>query len=1024
MARRGRALRHVGRVALTAGLLGAAGACPGSSSAPAGPPSLFLTVVPPGSNGNSAGGSATNPPRNFEDQLTLYGDLSYAKPGLTATSCEPPTSLSGHQAASNLACNYYKDGNLQPQTVASTETVQAPSGNPVTIQRDGWGVPFVSGATRADAFFGVGYASAEDRLWLYDILRNIGRGTLSEFLGPADGYFSYDSNMASVAGYSEDELTAMTTQAESAFGSLGPVFASDMAADIAGINAYIDSLSTTNASKRPPEYTLIRGGQPPAPFVANDIVASAILIQSLFAGGGGGEHTNELLLQKLDPTFGPSATQIGAGPCALWRDFRHADDPDTPRTIAASFAQSPATLDESCPQALAPGAAIWDVGSFTPITVFATAAAATTSSATVTLDAHSAPRAWPVALDPVHGAKAGLRAAGLALPDSMSNFIAVNADQTTDGHPIAVMGPQTSYFVPQLVWEVAVHSSGGTPFDLDGRGIVFGHSPYINIGHTASYAWSATSGESDLIDLRVSKTCNMDGSATSLSATGFPVADGYLFDANDGQGPLCRQFYTRTDTWTAAPTFASTAAGGASEAQTVTRTVLRTHYGNVFATATVGGVPVVVSRQRSTFRAELHTTTPFALMSANVVHSAGDFQRLFNGSTGTFNWLYVDSTDVGYLHSGLFPVRDPGQDPDLPVWGDGRFEWQSDKNLPAGYFTQYGGSVPFPARVTPIAQGDPSSGDVEWQGFMPMAQHPQAINPPQGWIASWNNSPAAGWWAADATGRWGPTHRVAMLGDRLAAVQAAGKFDVGKMVEVASDTAFTDIRAEELLPLLLQIMQAGTLDATQTQVVTMMQAWIDAGSGAWISGQPGLGGWRRDRNADGVYDQRAQVVLMDAWFPHLIDALLPQITAVDGQMTHDNPTSCNGLVLQCRLDVPGPEGSAFEFGYHEFMRRLLQTVLAVPGHHEYRELLCAGTGIMSDCRNGVLTALDEALADLGGIGAEASWDGTTLYNAQMSMPGDTVEAYDAVQHQAFGLLTVPSIKWLNRPTFQQVVEVR
>jgi hypothetical protein len=638
--------------------------------------------------------------------------------------------------------------------------------------------------------------------------------------------------------------------------------------------------------------------------------------------------------------------------------------------------------------------------------------------------ARTASRGWPVALDPVRGAKDGLRRAGYALPDGMSNFIAVTADQATDGHPIAVMGPQTGYYVPQLLWEVAVHSSGGTPFDLDGRGIIFGHSPYINIGHTAGYAWSATSGESDLVDLRVSKTCNMDGSATSLGANGLPVADGYLFDAGDGQGALCRRFYARTDTWTATPTLASDGAGGPSSPQTVTRNVLRTHYGNVFATATVGGVPVVVSRQRSTFRAELHTTLPFALMTAGVVHGAGDFQKLFNGSTGTFNWLYVDSSDVAYLHAGLFPVRDPGQDPDLPVWGDGRFEWQSDKNLPAGYFAQYGGSVPFPARVTPVLQGDPNRGDVEWQDFMPMAQHPQAVNPPQGWITSWNNSPAAGWWAADGTGNWGPTHRVDMLAERLAAVQAAGKFDIGKMVEIAADTAFTDIRGPELLPLLLQIMQAGTLDATQTQVVTMMQAWMNAGSGAWIDGKPGFGSWRRDRDADGVYDQRAQVLLMDAWFPHLIDALLPQVTAVDGQMTHDDPTSCNALVLQCRLDVPGPQGSAYEYGYHEFMKRLLQTVLAVPGHHEYRALLCAGTGAMDDCRNGVLTALDQALADLGGIGAQAAWDGTTLYNAQTNMTGMKVEAYDAIQHTAFGLDPVPSMLWQNRPTFQQVVEVR
>src|SRR5581483_10111515 len=98
--------------------------------------------------------------------------------------------------------------------------------------------------------------------------------------------------------------------------------------------------------------------------------------------------------------------------------------------------------------------------------------------------------------------------------------------------------------------------------------------------------------------------------------------DGYLFDAGDGKGPGCRRFYTRTDQWPSTPSAASGAAGGSSVAETVTRHVLRTHYGNVFATATVAGAPVVLSRQRSTFRAELHTTVPFALVGTSRVHDA------------------------------------------------------------------------------------------------------------------------------------------------------------------------------------------------------------------------------------------------------------------------------------------------------------------------------------------------------------------------------------------------------------------
>ena len=819
----------------------ALGGCTGSGGAPQGPPSpgdggaladgggasLFLNVLPPGSNGNSAGGSgspgtvtpSTKYPPHFEDQLALYGDLSYAQPNLTTTPCAPPAEATQHKAASALACNYFKNEGLVPDSVQSTETLTAPSSGKVTIERDGWGVPFVSAATRTDAMYGFGYASGEDRLWLYDLLRNLGRGRLSSFLGPASAFYSYDSNLATVAGYSEDELSQMVSDLPARMGAIGTLIVADIGADVAGINAYIDSLSGANAAKKPPEYAALKGGGfPPPHFTTGDIVASAILIQSIFAGGGGSEPMNELLLQQLDPELGPAATSVPAAACALWRDLRHADDPDATRTIDATFHQSPAKLDESCPHALPAGAAIWDPGSFQTRSAFSTAAAPTTASvemkASKIAPAH-AQMLYP-SLDPRKGAKAGLRAAGFEVPDNLSNFIAVTANQTKDGHPIAVMGPQTSYFVPQMLWEVAMHSGGGTPQDFDGRGIVFANLPYIEIGRGLGYAWSATSGDSDLTDVRVSKMCNVDGSPASLqdaNGDGFPDADGYLFDAGDGQGPVCRRFYERTDQWTATPTLASIGSGGPATAQTVTRKILRTHYGPVSATATVNGAPVAVSIQRSTFGAELDTAVPFALASAHVVHDAPSFQRLFNSCTGTFNWLYVDAKDVGYLHAGLYPIRDPAHDPDLPVWGDGRFEWASDRTLPKGFFATAGGDAPFPVRVTPVVESEPGetiASDIEWQNFMPLAEHPQAVNPPKGWITSWNNSPAVGWWAADGLGSYGPTHRVDILAKRLAAFQATGKrFDFGNMVEIMADAGFTDLRGQEVLPLLLQVLQAG-----------------------------------------------------------------------------------------------------------------------------------------------------------------------------------------------------------------------
>jgi hypothetical protein len=772
------------------------------------------------------------------------------------------------------------------------------------------------------------------------------------------------------------------------------------------------------------------------------VVASAVLIQSLFATGGGREHIATLLLQHLDPSFGAAAASVPEAPCRFWRDVRHALDPETPYSIDAAFpTQSPPAVDEACPQPLPAGAAIWDAQSFQRFTTFAPETSAVPlplpSPATLlgNLDPRRLLRSLPPllglvplpqqsaslqrrsaaslvgSLDPVAGARRALARAGLPIPAQLSNFIAVTADQTQTGHPIAVMGPQTAYFVPQLLWEVAISSGGGGPLDFAGRGVAFGNLPYINIGRGLDFAFSATSGNSDITDVRVSMLCNLDGSPASrddIDADGFPDADGYRVDVGDGEGPACRRFYRRVDEWVAQPSAASVALGGPPTPETVRRHVLRTHYGPVFATATVAGEPVVVSRQRSTFRAEVDTAIPFALATTRLVRSAGDFQRLFNGITGTFNWLYVDQDDVGYLHSGLYPERAPAIHPELPSWGDGRHEWAADAGrLSRAFFDEYGGDRPFPNPAVPTLEAGDLSGNVEWPGYLPLAAHPQAINPAKGSIASWNNAPARGWWAADFNASYGPLHRADLLEARLAAYHESGRsHDAASLIEIMSDAAVTDLRGQELLPLLLRLLQSEPLGDEQAQVVRLMQQWLDDGSLQWMRGVPGLGAFRRDRDGSGQYDRRAQVLLMDAWYPRLIERVLPQLVAAEE------------WVGQERYDAPRAQGSAFQEGWFQHLQRVLQMALretAAP----YRELRCAD-GTQSGCRAAVVEALDQALSDLGGFDDRADWTGSPLAPAA----GQPVEAYDAVQHRSFSTLGAPPIHWTNRPTFQQAIEVR
>ena len=84
----------------------------------------------------------------------------------------------------------------------------------------------------------------------------------------------------------------------------------------------------------------------------------------------------------------------------------------------------------------------------------------------------------------------------------MSNAILVNAEETQDGHPIAVFGPQTGYFSPQMLVEFSQQGGG-----IHSRGMAFAGLPYVIIGRGIDHAWSATSSGDDITDVRVLRLC-------------------------------------------------------------------------------------------------------------------------------------------------------------------------------------------------------------------------------------------------------------------------------------------------------------------------------------------------------------------------------------------------------------------------------------------------------------------------------------------------------------------------------------
>jgi penicillin G amidase len=115
---------------------------------------------------------------------------------------------------------------------------------PVEIVRDRNAIPHIFAATKHDAFFGLGYAHAQDRLWQMEFQRRIGFGRLSEIFGAAT--IPQDRFLRTV-GFGRAAKSAWDA---------APAWAKDQVnAYVAGVNAFI---STHHRSALPPEFTILR----------------------------------------------------------------------------------------------------------------------------------------------------------------------------------------------------------------------------------------------------------------------------------------------------------------------------------------------------------------------------------------------------------------------------------------------------------------------------------------------------------------------------------------------------------------------------------------------------------------------------------------------------------------------------------------------------------------------------------------------------------------------------------------------
>ncbi len=831
-------------------------------------------------------------PQHWTDQEPLYDGLLYASPSITADD----------------VAKYYKDATfgVKPDDVASTESPRAG----VTIVRDkGYGVPHVYGDTAEDVEFGAGYAGAEDRLFLMDVLRHTARGELSSFAGGSAGNRAMDRTQWLLAPYNEADLQKQIDNAGTLYGAQGEQIKTYGQAYVDGINAYIDA-AKLDPTKMPAEYAAF--GTSPAAWKLTDVIAEASLIGGIFGKGGGNELRSALALQALEKRFG-----VKKGKKA-WADFRFKNDPEAPTTVLKKrFPYETASAFSKR------GLALPDPGSVKFVDVGPPLASGAASA--------SSARFGKV---PNDGSIGSMLMRAATTPHA-SNWEMIPARSSASGHPIGVLGPQVGYYDPEILMEEDLHGPG-----FDARGASFpGVNLMVQLGHGRDYAWSATTATSDNVDTFAEVLCQDDVH--------------YMYK---GQC-LPMDKLTVTNSW-------KPSAGDQDGPGSETLTAYRTVHGIEYATGTVHGKKVAFVSARTTYMHEADSSIGFfCLNNPACTHDYQSFRKAAGGINFAFNWGYIDSQHIGYQLSGAYPLRAKGTSPDFPILGTGEYDWQ--------------GFNP----------------DLRTMKTVSLDARPHVED--QSYLVSWNNKQAPGWAAADDKYTFGPVYRQAMIVDFVRRALKKGKVQLQQLVQAMEEPATQDIRGLRILPLVERAL-GKVKDPKLRSALAMLERWRRNGA------------HRRDLNKDKVYDDNDAVVLMDAWWPKLVDAEF-------------RPALGDDALAALRTMVPfgeergtGPYAPDFADGWYGQVSKDLRDIFSpkkkVKGRWSRRY---CGKGSKAKCRAAILSSLTAALKvtpqELYGHG-DCAKDPTAYCNDQNRFTTASAISNDPMLFQ-------------NRPTFQQTVEI-
>jgi acyl-homoserine lactone acylase PvdQ len=261
--------------------------------------STALNIVPSGQQGG------VPVPADADRQAKMYDGL---------------TPLFNHVTTADLF-TYFKSESLGNPGPTTLDPV--PNRPGLSITRDDFHVPHITGKTRDDVTFGAGWVIAEDRGLLLEQARYDSR--VDAVGAPGVSGLDLITSLRSFTPSAQTErAVAKQTGVLEAAGPAGKRILHDIDVYIAGINAYLTATGSTNK-----------------PWTRNDIYAVNALKGRFVGQGGGDEARRSEFLSGLQNRLGAKRG------LSAFNDLRQREDPESPITISKAFPYNSVPKDTS-----------------------------------------------------------------------------------------------------------------------------------------------------------------------------------------------------------------------------------------------------------------------------------------------------------------------------------------------------------------------------------------------------------------------------------------------------------------------------------------------------------------------------------------------------------------------------------------------------------------------------------------------------------------------------------------------------